>query len=395
MKPNSLDYWREYFRPSNHDIFDIVDGAIMVAASDRPQEFKLRRDLISERLFSSCRDTAVNRETTYGHREAEALADKVSRIKEILINSQEESVLLESLGRLQSMEITVAMLKGTGIGITVNLLRKHQSKQISQLALALISLWKSMVDEWMQTTQDNPAHLIGGTPDSMNTSTVVDEEEEGLPIPPLDEGAFLAVELTPVELSRFFDGMDDDGNPNNSTELPNQCGNGRKSSLQTPNRNGIHQQIRERPNETKDLGRNDKPEPLRKETLAVKPNRVPNDNSERERHADPSAERKIDKEMKLQPRRLEKPTIITQGRFLGNQQNDSKCTDEEAATPRWLEAVKRKMQEQYRELENAKKRRTIKVLELPHLPKQGARVNRWNPTARPGNQKKQWVNGRR
>ncbi|KAI4386582.1 hypothetical protein MLD38_004503 [Melastoma candidum] len=460
MKPNSVgvDYWREYFRPSNRSIFDIIDGAIMVAASDCPQEFKLRRDRIAERLFScrlarcsGCdrvelavpsggedvdrddedglmksgiagdgdarggskvnstgrddrRDTALNREANYSHGGAEALTDdigeesrileEVSRIKGILMNYEEESesVLFESLRRLQSMELTVAMLKGTGIGITVNLMRKHGSKQISRLALALISLWKSMVDEWMQTTQDIP----GGTPDSVNPSTVVDEEEEdeeGLPSPPLDEGAFLTTEPTPVELSRFFDGMDDDGNPHNTRELPSKCGNGRKSSLQKPNSNGIDQQIQKRPNGTRNPARNEKPEPLRNGSLAVKPNRFANGNSERERHADPIAERKID--MKLQPGRLEKPAITMRGQCPVNQQDDSKCTDEEAAAQMRLEAAKRKLQERYQEVQNAKKQRTIQVMDLPHQPKRAAGINGRNPPARPLNHKKQWANGRR
>ena len=52
----SLDHWRSYFRSANSDIFDIIDHAIMVAASDCPKEFRLRRDGIAERLFS-CRLT--------------------------------------------------------------------------------------------------------------------------------------------------------------------------------------------------------------------------------------------------------------------------------------------------------------------------------------------------
>lgn len=49
----SLNYWRDYFRTANSDIFDIIDHAIMVAASDCPRELRLRRDRIAERLFSS------------------------------------------------------------------------------------------------------------------------------------------------------------------------------------------------------------------------------------------------------------------------------------------------------------------------------------------------------
>ncbi|KAK7853873.1 putative mediator of rna polymerase ii transcription subunit 26b [Quercus suber] len=51
-KSGSLDYWKNYFRTVNSDIFEIIDYAIMVAASDCPKELKLRRDRMAERLFS-------------------------------------------------------------------------------------------------------------------------------------------------------------------------------------------------------------------------------------------------------------------------------------------------------------------------------------------------------
>jgi len=54
MNKGSLDYWRNYFGAANSDIFGIIDHAIMVAASDCPEEFRIRRDGIAERLFS-CR----------------------------------------------------------------------------------------------------------------------------------------------------------------------------------------------------------------------------------------------------------------------------------------------------------------------------------------------------
>lgn len=41
-----------------------------------------------------------------------------------------------------------------------------------------------------------------GTPDSINPSVL--DEEEGLPSPPLDEGAFFATEPTSMELSRVM-----------------------------------------------------------------------------------------------------------------------------------------------------------------------------------------------
>lgn len=49
-----MDYWREYFGSANANIFDIIEGAIMMAASDYPNEFRIRRDSIAQTLFS-CR----------------------------------------------------------------------------------------------------------------------------------------------------------------------------------------------------------------------------------------------------------------------------------------------------------------------------------------------------
>lgn len=48
----TLDKWRDYFRTANSDIFDIIEHAVMVAATDCPKEFKLRRDKIAEMLFT-------------------------------------------------------------------------------------------------------------------------------------------------------------------------------------------------------------------------------------------------------------------------------------------------------------------------------------------------------
>lgn len=49
---STLDQWRNYFRTANSDIFGIIEHAILVAASDCPKEFRLRRDRIAEKLFS-------------------------------------------------------------------------------------------------------------------------------------------------------------------------------------------------------------------------------------------------------------------------------------------------------------------------------------------------------
>uniref|UniRef100_A0A7N2R0W6 TFIIS N-terminal domain-containing protein n=1 Tax=Quercus lobata TaxID=97700 RepID=A0A7N2R0W6_QUELO len=156
------------------------------------------------------------------------IVGEVLRIKEILYNSEDESdsVLLESLRKLQLMVETVDTLKATAIGKAVNRLRKHASKEIRHLAWTLIEYrnifsgllqliyaiyvywheikgWKDMVDQWINATQAIAVVGLEGTPDSVNPSVVdEEEEEEGLPSPPLDEGAFFATQPIATEVSQ-------------------------------------------------------------------------------------------------------------------------------------------------------------------------------------------------
>ncbi|XWS65302.1 hypothetical protein CRYUN_Cryun05aG0081300 [Craigia yunnanensis] len=156
--------------------------------------------------------------SNYSYGEAEALTDEIEeesmivgevfRIKEVLHNSQDEpdSVLFESLRKLQLMALTVDILKATGIGKAVNRVRKHSSKQIGHLAQTLIDGWKELMDEWVSATKA----IAEGTPESVNPSVVDEEEveekeEEGLPSPPLDVGAFFATQPTSMELSQIPD----------------------------------------------------------------------------------------------------------------------------------------------------------------------------------------------
>ncbi|KAK9664447.1 hypothetical protein RND81_14G042600 [Saponaria officinalis] len=134
------------------------------------------------------------------------LINEVLRIKDILYNSQDESesMLFESLRRLQLMHLTFNILQETEIGKAVSHIKRHNSKDIRHLARSLIAEWKSIVDQWVKSTQELAE---GGTPDSINPSTV--DEEEGLPSPPMDEGVFFSTQT--MDFNQFFDGMDDDG----------------------------------------------------------------------------------------------------------------------------------------------------------------------------------------
>ncbi|XP_073132122.1 probable mediator of RNA polymerase II transcription subunit 26b isoform X2 [Henckelia pumila] len=430
-----LDKWREYFRSANCDIFSIIEQAIMVAASDCPYDFKLNRDRIAEMLFTckvtkcfgcdkielavpnvkgaensgdkrksgsgieaggskdtkeskvnSCVDDDhreilemnANQVSNYSYGEAEALTDEieeesqlyeeVTRIKEILDDSEEESdvILFDYLRRLQLLPLSVEILKATEVGKSVNALRKHRSKEIRNLARTLVGDWTVMVDAWVSSTEA----IAEVATESVKTS-VVEEEEEGLPSPPLDEGAFFATPSS-MELSQFFDGMDDDGNPRNSGAFKENRENGRRSrpekpeipKFQLPNLDDSRTPAKDRKDEKT---RNQDPK------LIKQPNRP---------HSTESG-----------PGRTKPDKGAVQKKPMQPQQKMKSSNNEDSVQMK-LEAAKRKLHERYQEAENAKKQRTIQVMEIHELPKQNLAQRTQN--TRPGSHNRQhWANGRR
>lgn len=467
----SLDKWRDYFRSASSDIFNIIEYAILVAASDCPYDFKLKRDRIAEMLFTckvikcfgcdkielavpnvdgleksedklkseidgggskDTKESKVNSSSrdydddhpevmemntnhvanySYGDAEAEALTDEIEeesqfygevlRIKDVVDNFEEESdaLLYDSLRKLQLMPLSVEMLKETEIGKSVNALRKHGSKEIRNLVRTLIEHWKVMVDSWVDATTAVAAAELAT--ESVKTSAV-EEEEEGLPSPPLDEGAFFATP-TSMELSQFFDGMDDDGNPRSSGEFNKNRESGRKpTNPRTDTRNWRVQNphvSRAPPND-----RNTEPKRNHEGTLMKqappKPNRPSVDESGPGRPKGPSIDSapgrskpcvkpKVDNEIKFQQKSDNRPI---QKRPMPPQQEKLNPKNDASVRIK-LEAAKRKLQERYQEAENAKKQRTIQVVELRDLPKQS--LAQRNPHMKPGNHNRQWANGRR
>ncbi|CBI32806.3 unnamed protein product, partial [Vitis vinifera] len=320
----------------------------------------------------------MNQVSNYSYGEAEALTDEIEeetqiagevlRIREILEHSKDESdsVLFDSLRRLQLMVLSVDNLKATEIGKAVNGLRKHGSKQIRQLARTLIDEWKDMVDEWVNAT----AAIAEGTPDSVNPSVVDDDDdEEGLPFPPMDELSFLTTQPTSLELSQFFDGMDDDGNPRNNGEFNRNRENGRKPALENQNISKRKQQLPDEAN--------------------VRPNRPSNTDSGPGRPPKPGVGQKVNNETKFL-QKSDKPAIHRKP--VVGQQDKSKSSEEDTIQVK-LEAAKRKLHERYQQAEDAKRQRTIQVMELQDLPKQG--LGHRNPHIRHGNNNRHWANGRR
>ncbi|XVE95732.1 hypothetical protein REPUB_Repub02eG0124800 [Reevesia pubescens] len=339
--------------------------------------------------------------SNYSYGEAEALTDEIEeeskiveevlRIKEILHNSQDEtdSVLFESLRKLQLMALNVDILKATVIGKAVNRVRKHSSKQIRYLAQTLIDGWKELVDEWVSATKA----IAEGTPESMNPSVVdeeeveVEEEEEGLPSPPLDVGAFFATQPTSIELSQFFDGMDDDGNPRSSGEFINNRDNRRKPPQENQN---FSKRKQKTSSEANLLPKNEKSQQMKRQEPVAKPNNKPSStNIGSGRPPKHNMDQKANAESKL----LQKSDKIAVPKKPLNSQQDKYKTSDEVAVQRKLEATKRKLQERYQQAENAKRKRTIQVMELHDLPKQGSGLK--SPYLKPGNHNRHWVNGRR
>ncbi|KAJ0098777.1 hypothetical protein Patl1_21136 [Pistacia atlantica] len=370
--------------------------------------------------------------SNFSYGEAEALTDEIEeksqivgevlRIKEIIDNSQDESdsVLLDCLRRLQLMALTVDTLKATEIGKAVNGLRKHGSKQIRHLSRTLIEYgllvnyrfagFTSVMDQemmldfvhfhwggriwWMNGSVLQRLFQVGtwlqlflvaeGTPDSVDPSVL--DEEEGLPSPPLDDLAFFAAPTAGIELSQFFDGMDDDGNPWNTGEFIKNRENGRKPSVE-------QQSIVKRKQQTTDevnlRAKDNKSQQVKRQESLAKPNKPPNTNSGPGRPPKQSMGQRINNESKLQ-QKTDKAAIHK--RPQNSQQDRFKSSDEIAVQVK-LEATKRKLQESYQQAQNAKKQRTIQVMDWQDLPKQG--LGHRNPHVRPGNHNRHWANGRR
>ncbi|KAJ4883463.1 putative mediator of RNA polymerase II transcription subunit 26b [Raphanus sativus] len=445
MKPpsGSLDSWREYFRRGDSDIFGIIDHAIMVAAADCPNKFKSRRDKIAELLFS-CRlsrctgcdhlelsvpghddnEEDANNTTVDGggggeaggskeskanssrgdnnhiinetknlvnggnysyDDEAEALSDaieefsmvskEVCRIKEIFLNKDDESqsVILESLRKLKLMSLNVDILKSTEIGKAVNGLRKHASDKIRQLAKTLIAEWKEIVDQWVSTTKE----IAGaqGTPESANPSVVdeeEEEEEEAFPSLPYDVDIFTP-EANGFEMLNgdFFDSLDFDGNLCNSGEhnTSSREQERRPQNISKRRPEGTQTRIQDAP------------------FRSIKPSSSSADGTRRPQKHNTTEQRMMKNDVVSVHNKSEKPMIPRRKPLARPQQEKLKGLDADAK----FEFAKRKLQESYQHHENAKKQRTIQVLET--IPKQG---NSQKPQLkRPGMNNRNWANGRK
>ncbi|PIA53848.1 hypothetical protein AQUCO_00900441v1 [Aquilegia coerulea] len=309
------------------------------------------------------------------------IVEEVLRIKELLSKSddQAEDVIVDSLRKLQSMSLSVESLQATKIGMTVNHFRRHRSKCISNFARFLIKVWKDLVDEWINVVPDIKGGK--GSPDSVNPSVV----EEGLPSPPLDEGAFLATQTSSMELSRFFDGMDEDGNFRNCNETNTHNENERKTTVQ----NHRISMRKMQPSTAGNVGTMaNQAQHMGKQKSVNKQTKLSNTDVAATRPPKIILRHKVSDDTKL---RQELDAAGAQKMSPSGQQDNSKYLDEKADQLK-LEAAKRKLHKGYQQAENAKKQRTIQVMELHEVPKQG--LGPGNAQIRQGNHNGNFSNGR-
>ncbi|CAH8339199.1 unnamed protein product [Eruca vesicaria subsp. sativa] len=335
---DSLDNWRDYFRRGDSsDIFEIIDHAIILAAADFPNEFKSRRDGIAQLLFS--RNVSRRRCIGCGNEvngdrddsgggcgederklDDNEIVDEVTRIKDILLNKDDESngVLLRCLRKLESMSLSVDLLKDTEIGKAVNGLRRHGSDKIRELAKALFAEWKEMVDQWMNNTNE----IVG---DERTPESAIVDEAEAFPSPPHDLDYF-APEPNGFELSQVCKHIFP-SHPRHSVEPKHE----RKSQSSMIRRPGGT-------NEANVVGRYNKNQQMRREEVDVR-----------------------------QLKQTREPIVIAEQKrkLAGAQQDKLQALDPDAR----FEFAKRKLQESYQQHDKAKKQRTIQVLET--IPKQG------------------------
>ncbi|CAH8283589.1 unnamed protein product [Eruca vesicaria subsp. sativa] len=357
-KPSaSLDTWRDYFRRGDSDIFGIIEHAIMVAAADLPKEFKARRDTITELLFS-CQvgrcigcgqrelSKAVHEEANSdrksvetvgvdsgGHEEDETklnvdeIVDEVMRIKYILLNKNNEPyVLVESLTNLASISMSVDLIKETKIGKVVNGLRKHGSYKIKKLAKTLIVKWKAMVDQWSNMPKEGAGNSSISSCNLFATLSIVDEAESFPSLP--HDLVLYAREPTALEISKMFsDLLDSHVQPKHERKVQSRMIRKLDGTC-----------------EANVVGRDKKNQQMRREEFDVRPMR----------HSAPVLDEPI---RKSKQNKGEMVRAIQ--RIDGSQQDTHKALDQEAK----FENTKKRIQESYQQHENAKRQRTIQVLE--------------------------------
>ncbi|OAE33318.1 hypothetical protein AXG93_1200s1800 [Marchantia polymorpha subsp. ruderalis] len=487
-----MENWRNYFESSGADIWTVIDKAIGVAAADFPQELRLRRDGLTERMYTAHllhlgdhdddvhprgsdktnatsgvytrdeeQDEENDDEPQQRHRrdnDDDAARDMVRdcplhderdlvaaldewdveslHVKEILAikesiqdMDQPESEMLDQLQKLESLNISVDMLERTQIGKDINGFRKHSSRRVRAMAKRIVRSWKELVDDWVKSTESQePLPLSNG-----NYHPEMGEEEEGLPSPPLDAGALLAARTASLEMSHFFDFDDDDvsagsgPSPPTSNNLSDEFGSlpdTRRKNDNTDRRYqgtnicspaqehdsrapkggpGIHKVDKHRPvaverhdvnsrNVVASTNNFRKPPTMSNGSKPANGNAVPN------RPANGYSQQKPNNDYVRKPESRPAsnvPTTKPKADSLKPGLATKPKPQGEIDVSQKLLLAKRKLQEGYQQINEAKKQRTVQALDLTDLPKGGPKSARFpQPHMKPV-QNRGWANGRR
>ncbi|KAI3701780.1 hypothetical protein L6452_27118 [Arctium lappa] len=145
---------------------------MVAASSNHPMKFQIKRNKIDDQTLFSCeliKQVSEDDGSYYYKQQSEIqqqtnIDAEVLKIKDILDKStphESESVIYHSLSKLQHMGLSFKTLEATGIGKSVSALKKHESRDVRQIANALVKVWKGVVDEWINTTENMSASEHG------------------------------------------------------------------------------------------------------------------------------------------------------------------------------------------------------------------------------------------
>ncbi|CAM6127129.1 unnamed protein product [Calypogeia fissa] len=303
-----------------------------------------------------------------------------------------EDEAMDILYRVQELNISVKALKDTSIGKSVTRYRKHPSKAVKAKAKQIVSSWKHLVDEYMES-------MPAASASANDEAGAVGEEEVGLPSPPLDEGDLIAART--VELSDIFNFSESDLS---AASGPSPASDGHQSGRKSSS--SPDQELVAR--ESKGVARVLKVDKHRPVHMEGKPdqsqrNAAPSSSSIRKgpNNVPPSGVRPSSgMNGAAAPRMPAGPSVSQRPQQSAGavRQSDARPTPNvggirprvETTKPGLatsveplssdvsarMEASKRKLHANYMMIENAKKQRTVQPLELTELPKGGPKPQR-------------------
>ncbi|KAG1338332.1 putative mediator of RNA polymerase II transcription subunit 26a [Cocos nucifera] len=342
----SLDYLRKLFRSTNTNIFEVVENAVLVAATDYPMEFAHHRDELVERIFTCKLDHRSWCDRTHEVPSGKEETDEIEVEKrENKLGNDTSNVLGGMLSGTRPMNRPVAKVNVTfyccwrllSFPLTLCLLKLEQG-----FAMIL-----KIVDNIRREAEGSPPKVKEKTASMRPFSTQIRPLEACNQLP---EPHYYR-ENRRRETRRQNKPLEAPTPPKPYDEgkrRPQECSSAQQRPLEAHNRlPKLHDAER----------KNHKP--IEDDSgPSIVPERPPRTAFEHKA----GAETKIQHNQGLSqlPKRL--PSIVQ----AAPQQYDDWFLAQEK-----LETAKRKLQEGYQQAEHAKRQRTLQVVELSNMPKHG------------------------